>query len=102
MITSTLLVIGMMSITTPCSSQDVRHPIRDLVAVNGDTLIAADWEKGCIVTYDAGKHWTPTAPNTHFKKMTVDNKGVVWAIDSWIGIHEEDHSRIYRSADGGK
>ena len=34
--------------------------------------------------------------------MTIDSNGVIWAIDSWVGIHEEDHSILYRSVDKGK
>jgi len=83
-------------------SKGTHHPIQDLLPINGDTLIAAKWYGGLIITYDAGKNWQVLAPDMLFKKMTVDNKGVLWGIDSWRGIHEGDYSRLYKSTDKGR
>lgn len=104
MIVRKLIVLVALLVSAVCFSQgnNNRHPIRNILPINGDTIIAANWGKGIIITNDAGKSWSAIAPDLYFKSMTLDNAGVIWAIDSWVGIHEEDHSRIYKSTDKGK
>jgi hypothetical protein len=84
------------------STQDSPHAIRDLLAISGDTLIGAKWDKGIIITTDGGKTWTETASSTHLKKITIDDKGILWGLDSWLGIHEPSYSRLLFSKDFGR
>ncbi|MCU0375588.1 MAG: hypothetical protein MUF24_09780 [Chitinophagaceae bacterium] len=79
-----------------------KHPIKDLLPINGDTLIAAKWYGGLMITYDAGKNWQILSPNLLFKFITIDEKDILWGMDSWQGIHEGDYSRLYKSTDKGK
>src|SRR5688572_17480200 len=69
-------------------ADDSSNAIHDLLAVSGDTLIAVKWHTGLIITTDGGKTWNDLAESTYLKKITIDKSGVLWGLNSWIGIHE--------------
>jgi hypothetical protein len=98
----TLILSFLLTNAAWTQSKESHHPVQDLLPINGDTLIAAKWYGGLMITYDAGKTWLVLSPDILFKTMTVDNKGVLWGMDSWRGIHEGDYSHLYKSADKGK
>jgi hypothetical protein len=82
--------------------------VHDLLAVNGDTLIAVKWDGGIAITTDAGLHWRSLhdQPQKHdflyFKYLTIDQHHVLWGLDSWAGIHEPAYSRLAYSIDFGE
>jgi hypothetical protein len=97
-----LILLFLLTNSAWIQNKDTNHPVQDLLPINGDTLIAAKWYGGLMITYDAGKNWQVLSADMLFKTMTIDNKGVLWGIDSWRGIHERDYSRLYKSIDKGK
>jgi hypothetical protein len=103
----TFCIYLILSLWTSCSNDDKsnkeRFPnsIHDLLAVSGDTLIGAKWESGIIVTTDGGKTWIEKAHSTSIKEITIDNNGILWGLNSWVGIHESSYSRLMFSKDFG-
>lgn len=89
-------------------SAEREHSIYDLLPVAGDTLIAVKWYGGLMLTTDAGKRWQPLQAKREgprypsVKELTVDDKRVLWGLDSWVGIHEPDYSRLVFSKDFGR
>lgn len=103
-IVSKLYIILFIFVSFPPIRQNTENhnPVHDLLPISGDTLIAAKWYGGMVLTYNAGKTWKFLSPDLLIKTMTIDNKGVLWGMDSWQGIHESDYSRLHKSINNGK
>lgn len=83
-------------------NNDSEKSIHDLISISGDTLIGLKWNGGLIITKDAGKTWTDISDNIHLKNIVIDKQGILWGLNSWIGIHEESSSKILFSKDTGR
>ncbi len=73
----------------------------DLLPINSDTLIAATRHNGIIRTSDGGRTWTSLSSPGTISKLTLDDKGQIWGLYSWQGIHEADRSVLFYSSDLG-
>jgi len=98
-----LVILLLTSCSNADKSSNDKSPnaIHDLLSVSGDTLIGVKWESGIIVTTDGGKTWIEKAHSTIIKEITIDNNGILWGLDCWIGIHEASYSRLMFSKDFG-
>lgn len=96
-----LYILLILSFSCKNDIDQYPHAIMDLLAVNGDTLIGVKWGKGIVITTDGGKTWIDKPNEPSIKEITIDNKGILWGLNSWIGIHEESYSRLMYSKDFG-
>ncbi len=97
-----LIIPFVISTIVSAQNKDADRSISNILPLNGDTLIATKWNQGILLTYDAGKTWQELHPNMLLKLITIDNKGTIWGLNSWRGIHERSYSRIYKSEDKGR
>lgn len=74
----------------------------DLLPIAKDTLIAATQYNGLVLTTDAGKTWRELESPGRINELTLDNKGQLWGLKSWMGIHEADFCFLYFSNDLGE
>lgn len=74
----------------------------DLLPIAEDTLIAATQYNGLVLTTDAGKTWKEIESPGRINELSLDNKGQLWGLKSWRGIHEADFCFLYLSSDLGK
>jgi hypothetical protein len=84
------------------TSEKKMHAILDLLPVNADTLIAVKSHGGVLSTIDGGENWKDISPDIHLKQITIDHNNILWGLNSWIGIHEADYSRLAKSINNGK
>jgi hypothetical protein len=88
--------------------------VKDLLPIQGDTLIAvrSPWGSqtsygGIAITTDAGKHWQTwhrnRPPNLRLDELTQDNHGVLWGLTSSVAFERvPNYARLYCSRDFGK
>lgn len=76
--------------------------INDVVDISKDTIIAVKHSRGLLLTTNGAKTWRDIFPDQLTKESTIDDHGVVWAFDSWKGIHEASYSRLSGSTNLGK
>jgi hypothetical protein len=88
--------------TKPIATAEVDKIIDDVIDISHDTIIACKHSNGLIISTDAGKSWTEVNPNLYFKEVAMTDSGYLIGIHSWVGIHEADLSKLYRSKDFGK
>ena len=72
----------------------------DIVFVNQNHIIVAEWYGGVSVSKDGGNSWkhSETIP---IQRLTVDNNGRIWGYHRWHGIHEPSHATLTYSDDDG-
>ena len=84
-----------------CNISQAESPsILDLVVIGKDTIVASTHDFKIIVSYDGGRIWETTKREL-VKQLGLEGKRI-WGIDSWIGIHEGNYSRLYYSDDFGR
>lgn len=83
-------------------SHPVKSSIMDLVIVSEDTLIAALSEGNILKSTDGGKVWVKILTPHFIKEMTIDERGRIWGLETWKGIHEPGYSRMLYSDDTGE
>jgi hypothetical protein len=76
--------------------------IQNVYDISKDTIIACKYEKGLIISKNAGETWTNLDTTLLFDDLTLTDKGILVGLDSWQGIHEADYSKFYISKDFGK
>lgn len=81
--------------------------VKDLLPIQGDTLIAVRTYGGIAITTDAGKHWQTLHRNRSndlsLDELTVDNHGVLWGLSSSMAFERvPNYARLYCSRDFGK
>lgn len=79
------------------------HTIYSAVELSKDTIILLRRSIGLEYSTNGGKTWKWIAKNIfRIDELTVDDKGIWWALERWKGIHEASYCRIYKSIDKGK
>jgi hypothetical protein len=74
--------------------------INNITDISKDSVIACRYS---VVMYstNGAKTWKDIKTSFMFKDITFTDKKILVGIDSWIGIHEEDYSRLNISKDFG-
>jgi len=83
-------------------TESIDKTIQNVFDISRDTIIACKYGKGLIFSKDGGKSWKELAPNLLFDEVTLTDNGCLVGLDSWVGIHEADYSKLYLSKDFGK
>jgi hypothetical protein len=77
--------------------------IRGVLDVSKDTILLLRQSYGIELSTNRGKTWTWLAKDVfRFDEFTVDDKGIMWGVERWKGIHEPSYCRMYSSADRGQ
>jgi len=68
-----------------------------------DSVILLRRSVGIELSSNAGKSWQWLAKDiANINEFTVDDKGVWWGLEYWIGIHEASYCRLHKSENHGK
>ncbi|MVN91918.1 WD40/YVTN/BNR-like repeat-containing protein [Mucilaginibacter aquatilis] len=79
------------------------HTIYSAVVLSKDTIILLRRPVGLEYSTNGGKTWQWIAKSIfRVDELTVDNKGIWWALKRWKGIHEASDCSMYKSTDKGK
>ena len=79
------------------------HTIYSAVELTKDTIILLRRSVGLEFSTNGGKTWKWIAKQFfRIDELTVDDKGIWWALERWKGIHEPSYCRMYKSIDNGK
>lgn len=79
------------------------HTIHSAFDVSKDTIILLRRSIGIELSPDKGKSWIWLAKNIfRFDEFSIDDKGVMWGLERWKGIHESSYCRMHSSLDMGK
>ncbi|MDT3401874.1 hypothetical protein [Mucilaginibacter terrae] len=77
--------------------------IYSAVELSKDTIILLRRSIGLEYSTNGGKTWKWIAKNIfRIDELTIDDKGIWWALERWKGIHEASYCRMYKSANEGK
>ena len=79
------------------------HTIYSAVELSKDTIILLRRSVGLEYSTNGGKTWQWIARSIfRVDELTVDEKGIWWALKRWKGIHEASYCSMYKSTDEGK
>ncbi|RZK09718.1 MAG: hypothetical protein EOO43_21000 [Flavobacterium sp.] len=77
--------------------------IRGVFDVSVDTIVLLRHSLGIEVSSDRGMSWIWLAKDINrFNEFTIDDKGLMWGLELWIGIHEPSYCRMHSLQDKGK
>ncbi|TPG37890.1 WD40/YVTN/BNR-like repeat-containing protein [Flavobacterium pectinovorum] len=74
--------------------------INNITDISKDSIIACKYSV-LMYSTNGAKTWKNIETSFIFKDITFTDKKILVGIDSWMGIHEADYSRIYISKDFG-
>lgn len=75
--------------------------ITNIVDISKDSVIACKYVSGLMYSVNGAKTWKDFKTSLMFKGVTFTDKKILVGIDSWVGIHEADYSRLHISKDFG-
>ena len=75
--------------------------ITNITDISKDSVIACNYISGLMYSTNGGKKWKDFKTSLMFKDITFTDKKILIGMDSWVGIHESDYSRIHISKDFG-
>ena len=75
--------------------------ITNITDISKDSVIACNYISGLMYSTNSGKKWKDFKTSLMFKDITFTDKKILVGMDSWVGIHESDYSRIYISKNFG-
>jgi len=79
------------------------HTIYSAVELSKDSIFLLRRSVGLEYSTNGGKTWKWIAKNIfRIDELTVDDKGIWWALERWKGIHEASYCRMYKSTNEGK
>lgn len=79
------------------------HQIYDCLEISKNVIILIRRSHGLELSVDNGRTWEWIGKELPaINEITVDDKGVWWALERWKGIHESSYSVIIKSTDFGK
>lgn len=82
------------------NSSEERY-ITNITDISKDSVIACNYISGLMYSTNGGKNWKDFKTSLMFKDITFTDKKNLVGMDSWVGIHESDYSRIHISKDFG-
>lgn len=71
--------------------------------VSEDTIVLLRRSVGIELSADDGKTWKWLGKTIYrIDEFTIDDKGIWWGLERWMGIHEPSYCRMHSSNDAGK
>lgn len=95
-LTVLLIMFGCNSVQTIEDSDSVS----DILFLDTKNIICSKRNGEIAFSNDGGDTWN-TVSKCDLDNLTIDDKGKIWGIKSWVGIHEPSYSRLYYSEDRG-
>lgn len=95
-----LIVIFVISCTEKVMTEE-SSSIADVLFLNDTVIICAKNNNEILLSKNGGNSWEAIS-KCNIDQLTIDEKGTIWGIKSWIGIHEPSTSELYYSNNLGR
>jgi hypothetical protein len=82
-------------------SDESSRSISDVLFLNDTVIVCAKRNSEIVMSENGGTTWASIS-KCYVDQLTIDDKGTIWGIKSWIGIHEPSFSELYYSKNRGK
>ncbi|MEN2415428.1 hypothetical protein [Flavobacterium mesophilum] len=97
---STTDIVKTIGDTTAKLSKKENRYVNNIIDISKDSVIACRYFE-LMYSINGAKTWKNIKTSLMFKDITFTDKKILVGIDSWIGIHESDYSRMHISKDFG-
>ncbi|RZJ52877.1 MAG: hypothetical protein EOO44_10425 [Flavobacterium sp.] len=97
---STTNIVKTIGDTTAKVSKKENRYVNNITDISKDSIIACRYFE-LMYSTNGAKTWKNIKTSLMFKDITFTDKKILVGIDSWVGIHESDYSRIHISKDFG-